>query len=567
MKKSTPRNHPNKERRLEEFYNEPPALGDDSEDTSVAADYEVIQIEDPDLTLLFKSAQPLLHSRNPAVVIAVNHLYISLDSYATTNEVAVSPNVHIQAAVPPLLSLLRSSSTPSILPIALQNIVQIALKFPSLFVASTRHFLIKSTDSPLDTAPLKLEVLCLIFPHAPIHTQSLILTELDNAAQRHTNTSSTLVQSAVAGIGRCAMASPPGSSTSRRCLKLLLNHVKSDASALDNVFSQTQAAPEALTQIRHLVQTDPQAHIATVIRLSKDLDTTNQSKARAAIVWLVGEYAGTDMSSATSGSEMSAGDGVKMGNIAVDVLRILSRNFASEQLEVKTQILLLAAKCYIHYLNSLPQPDKTDQEDPSTYNTVSGDDETQPVPLLYAYIHSLVRYDTSYTLRDTARLHRSLLPPPTLSTFPSFSGGASSAANAANTQLATLLLLAPKPPPVSPSPALLRKDLELGTAALVIGSGSILNYEENELPDRVREGEEPDPRLRDEGGIEAPQRLTAPVGERLEASNTDSRPAPKLNERTLEDWLGEGEGEVSEETETESESEYESSEYETDEEE
>jgi vesicle coat complex subunit len=92
---------------------------------------------------------------------------------------------------------------------------------------------------------------------------------------------------------------------------------------------------ESLTVIRHLIQQDPASHTNTVIRLAKNLDSATDPRARATIIWLVGEFAGIDGEN----------------NIAADVLRILAKGFANEAEPAKLQIVLLAAKVYLHYLN------------------------------------------------------------------------------------------------------------------------------------------------------------------------------------------------------------------------
>ena len=520
--------------RTASFYGEPEPT-DTVPETSTTAEHETVLIPDPDLELLLDSAQPLLQSRNPAVIVAVSRLFLELEA-GTNSPSTKTPPRHLSSAIPALVTLLRQTSTPPTTPLALHNILQIALVYPPSFVPHARHFLVRSTDSPLDTAPLKLEVLTLMFPHASMHTQSLILAELSTAARHRTNTSSDLLRAAISGLGRCALSAPPNSPISSRCLALLIEHVKTDAAITPDLAST--AASEALTQIRHLIQNDPTSHMTTVIRLAKDLDTTTQPKARAAIIWLVGEYSGTDMSGAVAGVEAGK------GNIAADVLRILAKTFAQEAEEVKLQIALLAAKVYVHYLNTKPAPQN---EDPTGTIPEDNELETHPIPLLYAYIHSLIRYDTSYTLRDVARMHRALLPPPPLSTAASYHQQSQIPSAAANTQLATLILLAPKPPPVTPSPATARTGLALGSAALVLNDRTLPGYESFELPEWVKEGEEPDPRLRDTGTDVAAGSVgdvrPVPAAERAGAVGEVRVGPPVAKARDLEDWLGEDDGE------------------------
>jgi hypothetical protein len=145
-----------------------------------------------------------------------------------------------------------------------------------------------------------------------------------------------------------------------------------------------------------------------------------------------------------------------------------------------------------------------------------------------------------------------------------------------STELASLLLLAPKPVPQAPSPSESRRDFTIGSASLVVGEAvrGARGYES--IPDWVVEGQEPDPKLRDDGEGKAgeyvaPKSLSA--GQRLdEALQADA--GYKANgggrkEKSLDAWLdeeeeSETEDESEEGTETESEEE---SEYETESEE
>lgn len=520
----------------------------DSESESEEEDQETeeVVVLDPDLELLLKACQPLLQSRNPAVVIAVarTYLYLGTPSYLYT-------------AIGPLVSLLRSAS--DIQHVALYNIVQVCLSHPEPFVQYYTHFLVKSTDAP-HIWRLKLELLTLIFPYSPPRLQSLILAELSHFSHSG-SLDPGLVREAVRAIGRCSQSSATSPKTSARCLRLLLAHIGS---------ADVHLVAESLEVIRHLIQRDPNNHRTTVVRLAKHLDAATSPQARASIIWLVGEFAGLDPEN----------------NIAADVLRILAKGFADEAEPAKLQIILLAAKVYVHHLNANPPPElpKPTEPKPSPSllegfqeeggfqdphldlgNTQTAPEQAQedlhPIEALYQYILLLTRYDTSYDVRDRARVYKSLLATPS------------------STQLASLLLLAPKPVPHTPSPSETRKDYVLGSASLVIGDeggvGGLKGYED--LPPWVKEGQEPDPQLREEEGststYEASRNLTA--SERLDVAASGSKmpelgtsPSQSLNgvgigsgkdkEKTLDQWLDEEEEETEEETE--------STEYETDEE-
>jgi hypothetical protein len=339
---------------------------------------------------------------------------------------------------------------------------------------------------------------------------------------------------------------------------------------------------ESLEVIRHLIQRDPDAHRTTVVRLAKHLDAATSPQARASIIWLVGEFAGLDPEN----------------NIAADVLRILVKGFADEAEPAKLQIVLLAAKTYIHHLSANPPPEPTKVERPKdnisldNYQEEDGgfrdanlegsaqpqdtqqQEKAHPIKAIYDHLLLLTRYDTSYDLRDRARVYKALLATPT------------------STQLASLLLLAPKPVPHIPSPSETRKGYVLGSASLVIGDeggvGGLRGYDD--LPRWVKDGDEPDPALRDESlsattssydsarTMSAADRLDAaagPTSSRTPDGMMSPRglngvdtgigvPTSKGKEKTLDDWLAEESGseestseEEEEETDEEEESEYE----------
>ncbi|KAF2217270.1 hypothetical protein CERZMDRAFT_32823 [Cercospora zeae-maydis SCOH1-5] len=486
-------------------------------------DFEEVEAMDPDLGLFLKSIQPLLSSRNSAVILAVTRAYLYL-----------APSTHLGKAIGPLMALLRSPQ--DIRQVALYNVVQVCLIDPTQFVTYFRHFLVRSTEAP-QIWRLKLEVLTLIFPHSGKEIQELILAELEHFSKGH---DTNLVRESVRAIGRCAQAS--SDRTSRRCLSLLLKQIRSPDANL---------VGEAMEVIRHLIQRAPDEHRKTVIRLAKNLDTLTSPSARASIVWLIGEFAGVDPEN----------------NIAADVLRILVKNYTDESDEVRVQTVLLAAKVYLHFLNAKNEKQKAidalhQETKPIQDDTLPQEEagSKHPIEVLYQYTMLLARYTPSYSLRDRARLFRSLL------------------SVQSSTELATLLLLAPKPVPQAPSPSESRKTLLLGTTSLVIGSEAgttgMRGYEA--LPEWVESGREPDPKLRDDGdraiqrGAYVPEReLTA--AQRLD-EGLEKDPGYKSKvagmpkkEKTLDAWLDE-ESE-SEEEESEEEEETDSAEEETDEEE
>ncbi|KAK5060014.1 hypothetical protein LTR84_009898 [Exophiala bonariae] len=506
---------------------------DDEPDEEVETG-DVVRILDPDLELLLKACQSLLHSRSTAVIISVTSCFL----YLGTTE-------YLKQAVGPLIGLLHSP--PEIEEVALCNIVLISLSAPQLFVPYTSHFLLRAQDPP-QIWKLKIEMLTLVFPHTALHLKSIILSELEHFSH---SSNIDLIQESVKAIGRCAQADPDNA---HRCFRVLLNQI----SSFDNVL-----VSEVLTVIRHLIQQDPTSHRKTVVRLARNLDKTTSPEARATIIWLVGEFANLDPDN----------------NIAPDVLRILAKGFADESEPAKQQIVLLAAKVYLLFLQQVMTKKSTATDTSSTEQAEDNNGfqepsstflipDDHPIPKLWNYIQLLARYDTSYDLRDRARLFKALL------------------ANPDSTQLASLLLLAPKPVPHAPSPSESRKGLLIGSTTLVLGkdTAGILGLPGYEgMPEWVQEGQEPDLKLRDavDGAekaeyvsvanrtattVAASRRLDEAVREQGLEKVVAAGSTKNAKPRTLDDWLAESEEEEETEEESESEEDEEEEEGSTDEE-
>lgn len=498
---------------------------DEVEDTD-----DVVRVLDPDLEALLKACQSLLQSRSAAVVMSVVALFLYVGS---------SP--YLESAIGPLISIMRAS--PETEEIALQNMVAIALDHAPLFISWTSHFLPAIVDAARIWR-LKLEMLTLIFPHSGANLQSLILSELEHFAH---SSSVELVQESVQAIGRCAQSTP---SAATKCFQVLLKQI----SSFDDLL-----VSEVLTVMRYLIQRDPASHHKTIVRLARNLDRTSSPQARSTIIWLVGEFAVLEGQT----------DGKGLGSsIAPDVLRILVKGFSAEVEEVKMQIVLLAAKCYLLWLQASAseagKPPPVGSEGNDVDNQLSGSldlDTNHAIPKLWEYVLLMSRYDTSYDLRDRARLFRNLLGEPT------------------EIQLASLILLAPKPVPHVPSPSEDRKGLLIGSTSLLLGHSEaglhgLAGYED--LPAWVDAGSEPSASLRDSDTVLAnagdakaaasasskldeavrEQGLTHIVASSNKRHNTGGTSKDKA--RTLDDWLEESEQEEEDETDSEEESEEES---------
>lgn len=119
--------------------------------------------------------------------------------------------------------------------------------------------------------------------------------------------------------------------------------------------------------IKKLLQSKAAEHYEIITQMAKLIDYINVAAARAAIIWLIGEY------------------NEKVPLIAPDVLRKMAKSFVDEQDVVKLQVLNLGVKLY------LTNPQQTS--------------------LLCQYVFTLARYDTNYDVRDRARFLRQFIFP------------------------------------------------------------------------------------------------------------------------------------------------------------
>ena len=105
-----------------------------------------------------------------------------------------------------------------------------------------------------------------------------------------------------------------------------------------------------------------------IAQLARLLNVITVPKARAAIIWVVGEYS------------------TKIPLLAPDIFRSLATSFPREDSSVKLQILSMGAKLILI---------------PSTVHP--------SVILIFQYVCNLAKYDINYDIRDRCRLFRGVL--------------------------------------------------------------------------------------------------------------------------------------------------------------
>ncbi|CAE6426865.1 unnamed protein product [Rhizoctonia solani] len=299
---------------------------------------------DPDLLLLLKSSENLIHSRNPAVVLSVAriHWYLAPSSYRSK-------------IVSPLLRLLHIS--PEIERVVVENLGVIAQEQPSLLKPYLTRFFVRASDS----SPTKISKLRILLALADASNVGLIINECKDYVY---DEDERFGRAAADAIGRCTRIVPDASG---QCVAALLS--LSDS-------GDDTAATASVLSLRTLLQTQSDNAIAEVVQtLARRVEDIKHPEARACVVWLVGQYAGLVVGAASRSPFAMEG----IAEWAPDVLRIMAKRFTAEPDVSKLATLTLAVKL------------------------ITLNPHAPILQKLASYVLALARWDTSYDVRDRAR--------------------------------------------------------------------------------------------------------------------------------------------------------------------
>ncbi|XP_059607688.1 AP-3 complex subunit beta-2 [Phlebotomus argentipes] len=300
-------------------------------------DYELNQEEksvlDPDHRLLLRQTKPLLQSRNASVVMAVAQLYHH-----------IAPKADVQIVAKALVRLLRNHK--EIQSVVLTSIASMSQDQRCLFDVYIKSFFVRTND-PTHIKLLKVQILTNLTTEVNI---SIILREFQTYIKSNDR---EFVMATIQAIGRCATTI---SQVTEVCLTGLVHMLSSKTEFV---------VAESVVVIKKLLQSHCAKHREIIVQMARLLDHITVAAARAAIIWLIGEY----------------NEYVK--NIAPDVLRKIAETFTSEENSVKLQILTMSVKLYA------TNPEQT--------------------RLLTKYIFELARYDQNYDVRDRARFLKALV--------------------------------------------------------------------------------------------------------------------------------------------------------------
>lgn len=260
--------------------------------------------ESGEALLLAERIAPRLSHSNSSVVLTCIRVILYLMNYIA-DEKQVS--ALCKKLSPPLVTLLAKG--PEVQYLALRNALLILQRRPEVLRNDIRVFFCKYND-PIYVKVTKLE---LIFMLANEKNIDEVLTELREYA---TEIDVHFVRKAVRAIGKLAIKIEPAA---RRCINLLLELVATKV---------TYIVQEATVVIRNIFRKYPDQYESIIGTLCEHLDSLDEPEAKAAMVWVIGQYA----------------DRIENSDV---LLEDFLYSFAEEPVEVQLALLTATVKLFI----------------------------------------------------------------------------------------------------------------------------------------------------------------------------------------------------------------------------
>lgn len=217
--------------------------------------------------LLAERIAPRLSHSNSSVVLTCTRVILYLMNYIADQK---QISALCKKLSPPLVTLL--SKGPEVQYLALRNALLILQQRPEVLKNDIRVFFCKYND-PIYVKVTKLE---LIFMLANENNIGEVLTELKEYA---TEIDVHFVRKAVRAIGKLAIKIERAAS---RCINLLLELVSTKV---------TYIVQEATVVIRNIFRRYPNQYESIIGTLCENLDSLDEPEAKAAMIWVIGEYA------------------------------------------------------------------------------------------------------------------------------------------------------------------------------------------------------------------------------------------------------------------------------------
>lgn len=260
--------------------------------------------ESSEALLLAERISPRLSHSNSAVVLTCIRVVLYLMNYINDQK---QISALCRKLSPPLVTLLAKG--PEVQYLALRNALLILQRRPEVLRNDIRVFFCKYND-PIYVKVTKLE---LIFMLANERNIQEVLTELREYA---TEIDVHFVRKSVRAIGKLAIKIEPAA---RQCINTLLELVATKV---------TYIVQEATVVIRNIFRKYPNQYESIIGTLCENLDSLDEPEAKAAMIWVIGQYAS------------------RIENSDV-LLEDFLYSFADEPVEVQLALLTATVKLFI----------------------------------------------------------------------------------------------------------------------------------------------------------------------------------------------------------------------------
>ncbi|KAL4979878.1 adaptin N terminal region-domain-containing protein [Aspergillus desertorum] len=254
--------------------------------------------------LLAERIAPRLSHQNSAVVLTSIRVILYLMNYIAEERHLTSLSKKLS---PPLVTLL--SKPPEVQYLVLRNAILILQKRPEVLRNDIRVFFCNYND-PIYVKVTKLE---LIFMLTTKENISVVLAELREYA---TEIDVHFVRKAVRAIGKLAIKIE---SAAKQCIDCLLDLVDAKIPYI---------VQEATVVIRNIFRKYPNQYESIIGQVIQNIDDLDEPEAKAAVIWIIGQYADRIENSA-------------------DLLQDYLATFHDETIEVQLALLTATVKLFI----------------------------------------------------------------------------------------------------------------------------------------------------------------------------------------------------------------------------
>jgi AP-1 complex subunit beta-1 len=220
-----------------------------------------------ELQSICERVSPRLQHVNAAVVLSAVKVVMKLLDGLEDQEYI---DQLVKKLAPPLVTLLSSEA--EVQYVALRNINLIVQKRPQALKDHMKVFFVKYND-PIYVKLEKLDVMIRLASQANLQQ---VLAELKEYAAE---VDVDFVRKAVRAIGRCAIKIE---SSAQRCVDTLIDLINTKVNYV---------VQEAIIVIKDIFRKYPNKYESIIAVLCENLDSLDEPEAKAAMIWIVGEYA------------------------------------------------------------------------------------------------------------------------------------------------------------------------------------------------------------------------------------------------------------------------------------